>query len=146
MYKMNFIKKFYVRIKNNREMRNSLCDDVILKIEDALQHIFEIFADTTNTISLLKINTWKSDTVELLKIIETKKIKKFRKAKKYRLLVEKQKMLLDWYNGAEQKAIKNNRDIINRKIEDGYRILGKIEDKVLDMQQMECVVKDDYNQ
>lgn len=143
---MNFIKKFYVRIKNNREMRNSLCDDVILKIEDALQHIFEIFADTTNTISLLKINTWKSDTVELLKIIETKKIKKFRKAKKYRLLVEKQKMLLDWYNGAEQKAIKNNRDIINRKIEDGYRILGKIEDKVLDMQQMECVVKDDYNQ
>lgn len=142
---MSFIRKIINKYKEKIELRNNLCDNFITQIDIALQEINTLFSDPQSFIDPSNEIKWTDRHVSLIEEVRTENIKKIKKAKNYKVLLNKQELLYRTAEILKSKISDHNDKVAEAKIQNAYGLIGDIEGKKLDKQQMTCIVKDAHN-
>lgn len=142
---MGFIQKIIAKHKEKVKARNEACDKFIKLIDLALQEIDILFSDSQSFIEPNKEIEWKNRNASLIADVDTLKIHKFKKSKNFRLLLDKQAELYKNAKSLKQQISNHNKKAAEIKIEKAYALIGDVEGRKLDKQQMTCIVKDVHN-
>lgn len=142
---MNIFQIFITRHKQRVIERNSLCDNYISRIEQSLKEINLVFSDTNNFIEPKRALEWQENNNDLISEIEISEIKRFKKADNFKLLLKTREELCGEFFGIKQRIFIHNDKVANEKIHDAYSLIGNVENRKLDKQQMYCIVKTSHN-
>lgn len=142
---MGFIQKIIAKHKEKVKTRNEACDKYIKLINLALQEIDILFSDSQSFIEPNKEIEWKNRNASLIADVDTLKIHKLKKSKNFRLLLDKQAELYKNAKSLKQQISNHNKKVAEIKIENAYALIGDVEGRKLDKQQMTCIVKDVHN-
>lgn len=142
---MNMFKRMLVNHQEKVKSRNNQCDKFITDIDIALQEINDLFNDTKMFVDPSRETEWNKRYASLLPNVSTKKIKKIKSAIHFKTLIKKQKELYFNANSLKQRIINHNDFVANSKIQSAYTLIGNVEGRKLDDQQMLCIVKEAHN-
>ena len=142
---MGFIQKTIAKHKEKVKVRNEACDKFIKLIDLSLQEIDILFSDSQSFIEPNKEIEWKNRNASLISDVDTLKIHKLKKSKNFRLLLDKQAELYKNAKSLKQQISNHNKKVAEIKIENAYALIGDVEGRKLDKQQMTCIVKDVHN-
>ena len=141
-----FIIYIIKRIINKIHLRNELCDRFIFQIDYLLKDINLLFADLDSFIEPNVEYEWRNKNKNLINDISSIDFKSIYKAKNYKLLLNKHSELFKKINSLKEQILIFNNLVAENKIQSAYNLIGKVEGQFLDKQQMNCVVKNSYNQ
>ncbi|MDY5859860.1 MAG: UvrD-helicase domain-containing protein, partial [Eubacteriales bacterium] len=142
---MGFIRTIIEQHKKKVQERNNTCDELISRIDEALRETKSLFSDPQIFVKPQAETDWKNRNSGLLADIETNKIQRLKKASHYNILSLKQ---IELYNAARylsQNIIQHNARTTNIRIQEAYTLIGDVEGRKLDQQQMACIVKEAHN-
>jgi len=142
---MGFIQAIITQHKEKVKERNSLCNETIARIEDALQGVKELFSVPQNFVDPQEESEWKKRNCEVLKDTETQKITRLKKASRFKTLSAKQAELHNMSNSLLQQILQHNEQAAHMRVKDAYALIGDVEGRKLDQQQMVCIVKEAHN-
>ncbi len=142
---MFFIKKLILNHKNKVTARNSKCDSLISQIDDALKSFDALFEDENTYIDHSKVEEWFSRYSHLQnsKLTDDADL---RKAKNYKTFVDRQNDLRRISNSLGSLISEHNDKVAEAKLREAYLLIGDVEGRKLDRQQMMCVIKEAHNQ
>ncbi len=139
---MKFIKKMIEKHKEKVKQRNDCCNNLISNMENAINEAHKITEITTEFVDASEETKWKSKYDN----IPTKTdYPKMHKAKNYKILLQKTKEFQKTSDSLKTTIANHNNKIAENKINDAYNLIGNIEGRKLDAQQMLCIVKENYN-
>ncbi len=142
---MRFIQKIIAKYNKKVKNRNDRCDHLIEQIDIALKEINVLFLDFQSFVDPRKEKEWCICNATLIKNINRKNIKNYKKAKNYKVLLEKQDELYRNANTLKEQISIHNNAVTELKIQNAYSLIGDVEGRKLDKQQMACIVKDFHN-
>lgn len=142
---MGFIQKMVAKHKERVKVRNEACDNLIAQVDTAIQEINLLFSDSHSFVDPGKEIEWSNHNASLIADMNIINIQKFKKAKQYKRLLEKQSELYQNANSLKQKISVHNDRVADTKIQNAYNLIGNVEGRKLDKQQMTCIVKDAHN-
>ncbi len=142
---MRFIQKIIAKYNKKVKNRNDRCDHLIEQIDIALKEINVLFLDFQSFVDPRKEKEWCICNTTLIKNINRKNIKNYKKAKNYKVLLEKQDELYRNANTLKEQISIHNNAVTESKIQNAYSLIGDVEGRKLDKQQMACIVKDFHN-
>jgi len=142
---MGFIQKIVAQHKDKVNVRNNACDNLIAQVDTALQEIKTLFSDSQSFIDPSKEFEWINRNASLIASVCIKNIQKFKKATHYKSLLGKQAELYRSANSLKQQISVHNNRVADEKIKNAYVLIGDVEGRRLDIQQMTCIVKDAHN-
>jgi len=142
---MGFIQKMVAKHKERVKVRNEACDNLIAQVDTAIQEINLLFSDSHSFVDPGKEIEWSNHNASLIADMNIINIQKFKKAKQYKRLLEKQAELYQNANSLKQKISVHNDRVADTKIQNAYNLIGNVEGRKLDKQQMTCIVKDAHN-
>jgi len=142
---LNIIRRIVSNYTAKVKARNEKCNEYISCIDIALSESKALFNNTQDFIEPSVYNSWLSKLSTLIEEVCSKDIKKLKKARKYKQLLTKQEELIKTKNTLRQQISNFNNVIANAKVQEAYEIVGEVEDRLLDEQQMACIVKDVHN-
>ncbi len=126
--------------------RNKACVQLIIRIENALLDAKSLFASPQSFIEPSAESAWKNRNKSILTDPTLNDIQNYISATNYQKLCIKQNELSNLAHSFRQQIAKHNEHAASLKIQLAYSIIGKVEGKNLDQQQMTCIVKDLHNQ
>ena len=142
---MGAIQKMIAKHKEKVKARNDMCDNLIVQIDIALQEITILFSDLQSFVEPNEESKWHNRNDSLMTNFYVTNVKKLKRAIHYKKLLEKKMELFHSSNSLKQQiSIYNNR-VAEAKIENAYNLIGNVEGRRLDKQQMTCIVKDVHN-
>lgn len=141
---MGFIQRI-IRQKEKIRVRNEMCDNHIRNIDIALQEIEDLFLDQQSFIEPIKEIEWHNRNSSLMEIVSPDNIQKLKRATHFKILLNKQAELYRISYHLKQQISRHNDEVANSKIQSAYGIIGNVEGRKLDGQQMVCIVKDVHN-
>lgn len=139
---MNLIKTIISNYKEKLKIENEKCNNLVIKLDNKLQEINALFSNFEIFIDPIKENEWKNE-FEL--IFLDVNIRSLKRTTQYKNLLSKKNEfdnILDKFK--ENIDIHNNR-VADAKIDNAYTLIGDIEGRKLDKQQMSSIVKDFHN-
>lgn len=142
---MGFIKKIIANYKEKVKKKNDLCDNLIIQINNALQEINLLVWDFHSFVDPSEELKWRNHHASLIKNVSIQNIQNLKKTKNYKRLLEKQ---VEFYRNADtlKDQIRIHNDgVATAKIPYAYLLIGDVEGRTLDKQQMKCIVKDVHN-
>lgn len=142
---MGVIQNIIANHKEKVKARNDMCDNLITQIDAALQEITIIFSDLQSFVEPSKESEWHNRNASLMTNIALANIHKIKKAAHYKKLLEKQAELYRSANSLKQQISIHNDRVADAKIQNAYTLIGDVEGRRLDKQQMTCIVKDVHN-
>lgn len=142
---MGFIQKMVAKHKERVKVRNEACDNFITQVDTALQEINILFSDSQAFVDPSKEIEWNNRNISLIADVSITNIQKLKKATHYKMLLEKQAELYRNANSLKQQISVHNDRVADTKIQDAYALIGDVEGRKLDKQQMTCIVKDAHN-
>lgn len=142
---MGFIQKIISKRKERVRVRNEACDNLITQIDTAIQEINLLFSDSHSFVEPSKEIEWSNRNDSLIADVNIIKIQNLKKAKHYKNLLEKQSELFQNANSLKQQISVHNDRVADAKIQNAYALIGNVEGRKLDKQQMSCIVKDAHN-
>ena len=142
---MRIIKELISFYKENKQLKNDLCDDYIKRINIALQEANSLFQSIDSFIQPDMELKWHSKNAVLLEAVRTPNIQAVKRASNYRILLIKQRELYDLAQSLKQKIHIHNERTAEMKVQNAYALIGNVEGRRLDRQQMACIVKDVRN-
>lgn len=142
---MGFIQTIIDKHKEKVKLRNDICDNLIMKIDTALQEINILFLDSYSFVEPSEEIEWNNRNVSLIADVSITNIQKLKKAIHYKSLLEKQAELYHNVNSLKQQISVHNDRVADAKIQNAYALIGNVEGRKLDKQQMSCIVKDAHN-
>lgn len=142
---MGFIQKMVAKHKERVKVRNEACDNFIAQIDTALQEINILFSDSQSFVDPDKEIEWSNRNASLIADVSITNIQKLKKATNYKVLLEKQAELYRNANSLKQQISVHNDRVADAKIQNAYALIGDVEGRKLDKQQMTCIVKDAHN-
>lgn len=142
---MKFIQKMIDQHQKKVQERNDACNELIARIDDAVRDAKAILSAEEVFVDPYTENEWKSKNGGLLADSETHKIRKLKKAAQYELLSEKQLELAKLANTMSLQILQHNGRVANMKVRAAYALIGDVEGRKLDDQQMTCIVKEAHN-
>ena len=143
---MGFIKNIIKRYQNKVQERNNTCNQLIHQIDDALSDAKAILADSQTFIDPQIEIIWRTRNKEILPDSEIyKKIQQLKKASQYEELLSKQLMLTDIAHSLSRQILQHNELVTTMKIQTAYSIIGEVEGRKLDQQQIACIAKEAHN-
>ena len=140
---MNLIKMLIQNYKEKKEKINNDCNNLISEINELINYINDIFQNNNDFIDPNLEKNWQSKYNLISDKITREKVIKLKKANNYKMLLKNIETLNN-VNLKEKIRIHND-NIANIKINDAYNLIGNVEDKKLDKQQMKCIIKDSHN-
>lgn len=142
---MGFILNIFKQHQNMVQERNRTCQLLISRINEALLDAENIFCDQQSFVDPQAETIWKNKNKELLDDSELHKIQPLKKASQYKKLSGKQLILNDTAHSLSQKIIQHNERVAKMKLPTAYSLIGEVEGRRLDQQQMICIVKEAHN-
>ena len=142
---MGLFKKFFEQRKKIIEERNRNCNEAICQIENALLNVNALFADTHRFIDPVISRKTKEEYERMLMDMKHAGLNKFKRASGYRELFHKYNELYAITCGILKRAEHHNASVAKSMIPGAYDLIGDVEGRRLDQQQMACVVKDVKN-
>lgn len=142
---MGFIQKIVAQHKEKVKVRNDACDNLITQVDTALQEIKTLFSDSQSFVDPSKEFEWSNRNASLIASVSITNIQKLKKATHYKSLLEKQAELYRSANSLKQQISVHNNRVADEKIKNAYALIGDVEGRRLDKQQMTCIVKDAHN-
>ena len=140
---MNLIKMLIQNYKEKKEKINNDCNNLISEINELINYINDIFQNNNDFIDPNLEKNWQIKYNLISDKITREKVIKLKKANNYKMLLKNIETLNN-VNLKEKIRIHND-NIANIKINDAYNLIGNVEDKKLDKQQMKCIIKDSHN-
>lgn len=142
---MGFIRNIIKNYQEKAEERNRTCNQLIVQCTCALQEVRKIFASSSLFIDPNEANKWNKRNAELLWKMDIYHIKELKKATEYANLLSKQQELFSIKQFLPQQIQEHNNRVANARIAAAYRLIGDVEGRALDKQQMACIVKEVHN-
>ncbi len=142
---MGFIQKIVAQHKEKVKVRNDACDNLIAQVDTALQEIKTLFSDSQSFVDPSKEFEWSNRYASLIASVNITNIQKLKKATHYKSLLEKQAELYRSANSLKQQISVHNNRVADERIKNAYALIGDVEGRRLDKQQMTCIVKDAHN-
>lgn len=142
---MGFIQTIIDKHKEKIKLRNDMCDNLIMQIDTALREITILFADSQSFVEPSKEFEWRNRNASLIANVSITNIQKLKKAIHYKSLLEKQAELYRNANSLKQQISIHNDRVADAKIQNAYTLIGDVEGRRLDKQQMTCIVKNAHN-
>ena len=143
---MNFIKRIIEKHKAAKREREFLvlncADEINLKLAEAEN----IFINQDDFIEPEKETFWNESLTEIFNKLSIIKGRKYTKLKQYKDLLNKKNALLEIKANLKKQITKFNEELAEKRIDDAYLLIGDVEGRQLDRQQMKCVVMDAHNQ
>lgn len=131
--------------KEKLEEINKSCNYYILKIDEALEEIRKMFSDALTFVEPTQGTIWQQKKSGLLINVAVRNIQRYRKADQYARLLRKQEELFYQVNYLPQRIRIHNENVAKTRIQNAYTLIGDVEGRKLDNQQMACIVKDAHN-
>lgn len=142
---INFIKDILNRRKAKIAARNELCDNTIAQFKSANEAADRLFCDAHVLIDTDEYTKWKETYSKALQETRSDEIKNLKKAEHFSGLINEHTKLTENKKHLEQRILFHNRKVTNEMIKNAYALIGNVEGRKLDRQQMECIVKDSHN-
>lgn len=142
---MGVIQTIIDKHKEKVKLRNDMCDNLIMHIDTALQEITILFLDSQSFVEPSKEFEWRNRNASLIASVSITNIQKLKKATHYKRLLEKQTELYHNANSLKKQISVHNDRVTDAKIQNAYTLIGDVEGRRLDKQQMTCIVKDAHN-
>ena len=142
---MGFIKTIILKHKEKVKVRNELCDNLIVQIDNALNEIEFLFSDFQSFVEPSQETIWKNRNAEIISSLGITNMQKLRKAEHYTNLLNKQVELLRTSDSLKKQISLHNEKVTDARIQNAYKLIGGVEGKRLDRQQMSCIIKDTHN-
>lgn len=142
---MGLIKDIREQQQKKKLERNRACDELIFRIDNAVNEATSMFSNPHAFIDPNDEIAWRNRNGAVLSDSKTENIQRFKKADNYRMLVAKQSAL---FNGARlfaQQIREHNESVARSKIQTAYALIGDVEGRKLDNNQMMCIVKEAHN-
>lgn len=142
---MGIIQKIITNHKEKVAQRNDMCDSLVAQIDGALKEIGVLFSDSYSFIEPTKENEWCNRNTSLIANVNITNIQKLKRAKGYKTLLEKQAELYCNANSLKQQISAHNDRVADAEIQEASTLIGDVEGRKLDKQQMACIVKEAHN-
>lgn len=142
---MNIIQKILEAHNKKVKQRNKKCDELISLISDAISEVILLFEYKQDFIEPSREVDWYSSNSNLINELNSDTIKKLKGAKHYKKLLLKQSELNELKSSLKIQISKHNEQVANEKIPSAYELIGDVEGRQLDKQQMACIVKEVHN-
>ncbi len=142
---MGFIRTIFKQYRNRVRERNVACKQLISRIDDALLDVKSIFSEPQVFVDPQTETAWRSRNKEVLADLETCEIQQLKKASHFKVLFEKKRILTETARFMPQQIHQHNERAAKMKVETAYSLVGEVEGRKLDQQQMICIVKEAHN-
>ena len=142
---MGFTQNILEQHQKKVQERNNACAELISRIDDALRDAKSMFSAPQAFIDPNAETAWRNRNSTVLADSETHKIQRLKKAAQYKMLVAKQLDLLNATRSMAQQILQHNERAASMKIQTAYSLIGEVEGRKLDTQQMTCIVKEAHN-
>lgn len=142
---MGFIRSILEHHRKEKRIKTELCTALITKINTALEDLNIIFENKEVFIEPQQEIILKEQNSDLLINTSTDNITKLKKANNFKELSNKAYELSKVINTLKQQISTHNEKVANTKIKTAYNLIGNVEGRQLDKQQMLCIVKDVHN-
>ena len=139
---MGFIQNFIDQHKQKAEARNAACNQYIEQIDRATQEIYGLFADPQSAITPEKEAQWFARNSYLL---TSPDVQKTRGAVRFGELSARQTQLRQAVGALKQQIVLHNERVLQMRIQNAYVLIGNVEGRKLDRQQMACIVKEAHS-
>jgi len=125
------------------QQRNDMCNNLIADTSTAIDNHKQLFSDSDSFINLEIAKKWLNENKSLLSQITN--IRKFKKAENFNKLSELSETLLSVADTFRNDIYKHNETVAQNKVNYAYDLIGDVEGRKLDFQQMMCIVKESHN-
>ena len=142
---MGLIGKIVSRHRQKVEERNRRCDDLIVRIDRASAELEQMFSDPQAFVDPAQEQRWKTRHASLLLPMDAAESNRLKKASRYHDLLLKQTGLSDRAGQLKARIVLHNKNAADIRIQDAYALIGNVEGRQLDRQQMSCIVKEAHN-
>ncbi len=143
---MGFIKNWIDKYQKKIKERNNMCNDYIIGIDASMSEIQEMFSDSKRFIEPEDGDIWKQKYELLFSEISYNNIQRLKRATSFQQLKHKQEEVISIINSLKKKINIHNSNVARLILPNAYCIVGEVEGRRLDNQQMMCIVKEMHNQ
>lgn len=142
---MGLIKEIFTRHQKKVHDRNNACDELILRVDDALTDAESMFSDPVIFVDPTEENLWRERNSMVFSSLETTDILRLKKAAQFKFLTAKKNDLFIVARSMLNRIIQHNEQAAKKRIPTAYSLIGDVEGRKLDNQQMMCIVKEAHN-
>lgn len=142
---MNIFQRILEYHNEKTKQRNKKCDEFITLISDAISEVILLFKNKRDFVEPLIAVEWYMSHSNLINELNSDTIKKLKGARHYKKLLLKQSELNELKSSLKTQISKHNEQVANEKISSAYELIGDVEGRQLDKQQMACIVKEVHN-
>lgn len=142
---MGFIKKILVNHQKKIKARNDLCDSLIMQVDAALREVDLLLSDMRTFVDPSEEDVWKKRNALVIANVNYANIQRFKKAINYKELLNRQSELYHTVGFLKQQISTHNNKAAEIMIEDVRTVIGNVEGRKLDEQQIACIAKEARN-
>ena len=142
---MGLIKKLIEKHKQKVAERNQRCDDMIARITGACSEANSITLDKKNYVDIALADRWKSKYSALSHEINSSSQTRLRKANNYDSLLSAVSTFNDLYSCLKDQLVRHNEAVAAARLDEAYALIGDVEGRKLDRQQMLAIIKESHN-
>ena len=142
---VGFIQSLINEYTRKKQEKNAACNTLTKEIDSAIADVDDLFDDKQNFVDPQQAERWSNQHKVLFDEISAPNIRGLKGAMKYKNLLKRKDMLLEVSRIFSQKIQQHNNDVANNRIPRAYELIGDVEGRKLDRQQMTCVVKEVHN-
>ena len=128
-----------------KKERKAIVSAYIMQLDQALNEINIVFSKKDDFIDPVMGEEWKKRYYEVISANPTTSSFLFKKTPGYKEMNSKYTSLLRACDEMRTRISKHNEQLAVRRMDNARQLLGNVEGRQLDKQQMSCVLKDVYN-
>ena len=142
---MGLLETIFGHFSSQTQERNDLCDYLIAMIDIALSDADALFSDPQAFVDPNAASVWHTKNGGLLQEAAPVNTQRLRRAIRYQELILKQSRLFAVSRSLPQRIIQHNDRVASMRIQAAYDLIGNVEGRKLDQQQMACIIKESHN-
>lgn len=142
---MGLIQRFLEKQRIKKEERNRKCSELIAQLSYAISEAYGYCTDTSSYVDISLAEEWKSKYYALQSSTSEQIIKTYRKTSEHSTLRAKVNEFLRVTSVLRPMLETHNENVAKRQISETYAVIGNVEGRQLDSQQMLCIVKEAHN-
>ncbi len=131
-------------IREKKRLRDEQCNDLINRANTSIDALSTIFSDSKRFVSVDDTEKWKKRNINLSSELNFKSAQKYKKAENYTVLSNKISHLGTLINNLEKMRNQHNELAENERADAVYSVIGEVEGKKLDKQQLVAISKESH--
>lgn len=142
---MFFLRKIIIEYRQQRKANNDRCNQLIRRINEAIEETDRLFSNSQTYIKITEIDDWKKRHANLINNIDSLRLHELKRTSHYRILESRVRLLDSFPQQLKQRILEHNEIILELRIKQVEKIVGEVEGRKLDQQQLKCIAEDADN-